>query len=99
VKLELRDAFALAWPPRLHSFETGEDASVPDADFSTAAIAWRPVEGASEYEMQIAQVTHEGTTRVFSPILMRRLAGQALSLASLPQRSAMLQRMNICRAC
>lgn len=88
VKLELRDALALAWPPRSHSFETGEGASVPDADFSTAAIAWRPVQGASEYEVQIAQVTHEGTTTVFSPILMRRLAGRALPLASLPRRSA-----------
>lgn len=88
VKLELRDALALAWPPRSHSFETGEDASVPDADFSTAAIAWRHVEGASEYEVQIAQVTREGMTTVFSPILMRRLTGQALSLASLPRRSA-----------
>lgn len=88
VKLELRDALAVAWPPRSHSFGVRADASVPIADFSTAAIAWRPVEGASEYEVQIAQVTHEGTTTVFSPILMRRVAGRALPLASLPQRSA-----------
>jgi len=87
VKLELRDALPITWPPRSHSFGVHEDASVPDADFSTAAIAWRPVEGASEYEVQIAQVTHEGTTTVFTPILMRRLAGWTLPLASLPQRS------------
>jgi hypothetical protein len=89
VELELRDTLSLTWPPRSDSIGIrAGHGSVPDADFSAAAIAWQPVKGASEYEVQIAQVTHEGTTTRFSPILMRRLPGLTLPLASLPQGSA-----------
>jgi hypothetical protein len=89
VELELRDALSVTWPPRSKPLDTwAADVSGSDADFPTATIAWQPVEAASEYEVQIAHVTHEGTTTHYTPILMRRLPGLTLPLASLPQRSA-----------
>jgi hypothetical protein len=60
---------------------------MPDAEFSTAAIAWQPVKGASEYEVQIGHVLDEGRSKYPLPILTRRVTGLSLPLASLPQRS------------
>jgi hypothetical protein len=89
VEIEFRDALPMSWPPRPNS--SGNDAgrqSVPAAEFSTAAIAWQPVKGASEYEIQIGHIEGEGTMTYSSVILTRRLSGVTLPLASLPQRSA-----------
>ena len=89
VEIEFRDALLMTWPPRASSSGDGPGRdSLPDAEFSTAAIAWQPVKGASEYEVQIGHVAGEGRMTYSSPILTRRLSGLSLPLASLPQRSA-----------
>jgi hypothetical protein len=88
VEIEFRDALAMTWPPRPNSSDGGSRESTPDAEFSSAAIAWQPVKGASEYEVQIGHIVHGGTMTHSSPILTRRLSGLSLPLASLPQRSA-----------
>lgn len=83
VEIEFRDALPITWPPA-----TGRDNAMPDTEFSTAAIAWQPVKGASEYEVQIGHVSaDEGSTKYPVPILTRRVSGLSLPLASLPQRS------------
>ena len=89
VEIEFRDALPMTWPPRPNSSGNGAGReSVPAAEFSTAAIAWQPVKGASEYEIQIGHIEGEGTMTYSSVILTRRLSGVTLPLASLPQRSA-----------
>ena len=88
VEIELRDVLPMKWPPRSDLRGDGAgDASLSDADLSSAVIDWEPVAGASEYEVQISHVERDDTSTRYMPILMRRLAGSALSLASLPQRS------------
>ena len=81
VEIEFRDALPIIWPPA-----TGRG-GMPDAEFSTAAIAWQPVKGAREYEVQIGHVLEEGRSKYPLPILTRRVSGLSLPLASLPQRS------------
>ena len=89
VEIEFRDALLMNWPPRPNSSGDGPGReSLPDAEFSTDAIAWQPVKGATEYEVQIGHAAREGRMTYSSPILTRRLSGLSLPLASLPQRSA-----------
>jgi len=73
IELEFRDAIQITWPPHA--------TTPPDTEFSTAAISWLSVAGASEYEVQIESVT----TGI--PLLTRHLAGLTLPLATLPQRT------------
>jgi hypothetical protein len=89
IEIEFRDALSMIWPPRRSS--SGDRAwqeIVPDAEISTAAIAWRPVEGATEYEVQISHIGRESTIPYAAHLLTRRLSGSTLPLASLPQRPA-----------
>jgi hypothetical protein len=89
IEIEFRDALPMTWPLRPNPSGYGpERDSEPDDEFSSAAIAWEPVKGASEYEVQIGQVKREGTMTYSLPMLTRRLSGVTLPLASLPQRSA-----------
>ena len=87
IELQLREVLSMTWPPRSDSSGSGSPRASEDANVSTDAIAWQPVKAASEYEVQISHVTREGTTTKYFPILMRRVPGTALPLASLPQRS------------
>ena len=83
VEIEFRDAISMIWPPHKG---TG---TAPEGQLATAAIAWRPVKGASEYEVQIGYIEDETMPKFSSlPILTRHLSGVSLPLASLPQRPA-----------
>jgi hypothetical protein len=85
VEIEFRDALAVTWPLRPKPSTSGlVTDGVQDAELSTAAVAWEPVEGATEYQVQIGHFEREGGYSV--PILTRRLSGLSLPLASLPQR-------------
>ncbi len=79
IELEFRDAIQITWPPY-----TPEP---HDADFSTAAITWLPIAGASEYEVHISHIEYPESVTSDSPILTRHLSGLTLPLATLPQRT------------
>jgi hypothetical protein len=61
---------------------------VLETELPNTAIAWEPVKGASEYEVQISHINGDDTIRFPFLILARRLSGLTLPLASLPQRTA-----------
>jgi len=89
IEIVFRDALRITWPPRSGApGRTDEIESVSDTNFATATIAWQPVSGASEYQVQIARAAHDGDLNYSMDILTRRVSGLALPLASLPQRSA-----------
>lgn len=80
LELDFRPALEVIWPPR---------SDIPlSADVGAAALAWIPVEGASEYEVQISHVVHAGDMRYSPIILSRRVWGSSLPLASLPTQAA-----------
>jgi hypothetical protein len=49
VELEFRYVMPITWPP-----VPGPGEGAPEKELSSAAIAWEPVEGASEYEVRSA---------------------------------------------
>jgi hypothetical protein len=89
VELELRDTLSITWPPRPAPGEHRDRAGVPEtALLPDTAIAWEPVKGASEYEVQISRIRHSDSITYPFNILTRRVSGLTLPLASLPQRTA-----------
>jgi hypothetical protein len=92
VQLELRDALRMTWPPPRGPGEHRDRAGVLETDdLQNSAIAWQPVKGASEYEVQISHVMADGddfAVRYPWLYLTRRVSGMTLPLASLPQRQA-----------
>jgi hypothetical protein len=88
VELEFRDVLPITWPPVPGPGERRDRLGVPETELPNAAIAWQPVEGASEYEIQISHVSGDDTIRFPFLILTRRVSGSTLPLASLPQRTA-----------
>lgn len=88
VELEFRDALPITWPPPPAPGEHRDRLGVLETELPNTAIAWQPVKGASEYQVQISYVGSGQIGRFRDVILTRRLSGLTLPLASLPHRAA-----------
>jgi hypothetical protein len=84
--LELRDTVAITWPPHTEPHGLRATTNVPEATYSTGVIRWHPVNGASEYEVQITQVTRTPNSISSDSLLRRRLTATSLPFISLPKR-------------
>lgn len=86
VELELRDTIAVTWPPRTKPDGLAAAPDIPVSTLPSASIEWKPVKGASEYEVQITHMEHTFNSSRSDNLLRRRLSGTSLPLSSLPQR-------------
>lgn len=90
LELELRDAIDAHWPSRAYMFgAVNGEVDVAAADLDTSVVAWRPVESAVEYEVQINRLDRKSQNRISHEALpLIRVREARLPLASLPQEIA-----------
>jgi hypothetical protein len=76
----------LTWPRHTSPRGLSSDPDTSQSTLDTTAIEWRPVRGATEYEVHITHVVRSANSISSNGVLRRRLTGTSLPLSSLPQR-------------
>jgi hypothetical protein len=80
VDLQFRDTLALIWPRHAKPRGLGGSPHASQATYSTAIIEWQPVNGASEYEVQLTRITRTANSISSKGNLRRRVTGTSLPL-------------------